>query len=113
VTWPAFVLMILVGLPIALLNAALMTLFQRNTTDAVRGRVFGSIGALEGVTIVAGTVAAGFLGRSLGIVASISAQGIGPILGGAVVLLTLRRSPAPLEDHSGGGRALGLDVQVG
>ncbi len=101
VQWPAFVLMILVGLPGALLNASLMTLLQRNTTDAVRGRVFGSIGTVEGVAIVAGTVAAGFLGQSVGIVPSICAQGIGPVLGGALILATLREPSAEKRDQSG------------
>jgi MFS family permease len=87
--WPAIVLMILVGGPGALLTAAATTLLQRNTTPTHRGRVFGALGAIEGVAIVAGALAAGFLGRSLGIIPTLAAQGGGYVLAGLLVLVTL------------------------
>ncbi len=97
--WPAIALMIVVGVPGSLLLAAAMTLLQRNTSDALRGRVFGSLGAVEGVAIVTGTVAAGLLGQSLGIVATLCAQGAGYVAAGAMILITLRGSvPAAAPD---------------
>jgi Na+/melibiose symporter-like transporter len=87
--WPAIVLMILVGGPGALLTAAATTVLQRNTTPTHRGRVFGALGAIEGVAIVAGAVAAGFLGKSLGIIPTLAAQGGGYVLAGLLVLVTL------------------------
>ena len=87
--WPAIVLMILVGAPGALLTAAAATLLQRNTTPAHRGRVFGALGAIEGAAIVAGALAAGFLGKSLGIIPTLAAQGGGYVLAGLLVVVTL------------------------
>ena len=47
-------------------------------------------GVVQGVGIIAGTVAAGLLGESIGIIAVISFQGVGGMLAGAVVLFILR-----------------------
>jgi Na+/melibiose symporter-like transporter len=88
--WPAIVLMIIVGLPGAFVTAAAMTLLQRNTTETHRGRVFGALGAAEGAALVAGALAAGFLGQMLGIIPVLAAQGSGYVLAGALVLFTLR-----------------------
>ena len=96
--WPAIVLMILVGGPGALLTAAATTLLQRNTTPTHRGRVFGALGAIEGIAIVVGALTAGFLGRSLGIIPILAAQGGGYVLAGALVLVTLygdSKAPQP------------------
>ncbi|MFE9881495.1 MFS transporter [Streptomyces sp. NPDC005784] len=92
--WPALVLMILVGFPGALLVTSMMTLLQRHTTDSHRGRVFGALGAAEGIAIVAGTCAAGFLGQSLGIVPVLAAQGGGYVLAGLLVVVLLRHDSA-------------------
>ena len=52
--WPAAVGMVIVGVPGALTIAGAMTLFQRSTDDGLRGRVFGALGAVEGIAILAG-----------------------------------------------------------
>jgi Na+/melibiose symporter-like transporter len=88
--WPAIALMIVVGVPGALLLAGGMTLLQGATTDSHRGRVFGALGAIEGVAIVAGTIAAGFLGQSVGIIPVLATQGGGYLVGGVAILLALR-----------------------
>jgi hypothetical protein len=67
-----------------------MTLMQEHTTDRFRGRVFGALGAVEGVAIVTGTVAAGVLANVLGIVAVLSVQGAGYVAAGIVVLALLQ-----------------------
>jgi len=67
-----------------------MTLFQRATTGDNRGRVFGALGALEGVAVVAGTLTAGFLGQATGIIPVLAAQGAGYVLAGFAVLAALR-----------------------
>ena len=66
--WPAAVGMVIVGVPGALTIAGAMTLFQRSTDDGLRGRVFGALGAVEGIAILAGTLCAGFLGQAVGII---------------------------------------------
>ena len=54
-----------------------MTLLQRNGSDGQRGRVFGALGAVEGVAIVAGTLTAGLLAGALGIARVLVAPGAG------------------------------------
>ncbi|MGD1221693.1 MFS transporter [Streptomyces krungchingensis] len=92
--WPAVVLMILAGFPGALMVTSVMTLLQRHTTDSHRGRVFGALGTTEGIAIVTGTCAAGFLGQSLGIVPVLAAQGAGYLLAGLLVVILLRHDIA-------------------
>ena len=87
--WPAAVGMVVVGLPGALTLAGFMTLFQRSTVDSHRGRVFGSLGAAEGVAVMAGTVGAGLLGQTVGIVPVLAFQGAGYIVAGLAVLILL------------------------
>lgn len=88
--WPAAVCMVVVGLPGAVVRAGYTTLLQRNTDDAHRGRVFGALGAIQGIAIVIGTTAAGFLGESVGIVPVIAMNGVGGMIAGVVVLILLR-----------------------
>ncbi len=73
--WPAVAGMIIVGLPGALTLAGLITLYQRSSEDSYRGRVFGAVSALEGVTVLAGAMAAGYLSRLAGIVPVLAIQG--------------------------------------
>jgi len=88
--WPAVTGMVVVGLPGALAMAGLMTLFQRSTADSHRGRVFGSLSALEGITVLAGTLGAGFLSRYAGIVPVLAIQGAGYVVAGLAMLAWLR-----------------------
>lgn len=88
--WPAAVCMIVVGLPGALTIAGVMTLVQRDAGESHRGRVFGALGAVEGVAVVAGTIAAGFLGQTIGIIPVLATQACGYLAGGVLVLVALR-----------------------
>jgi MFS family permease len=87
--WPAAVGMVVVGLPGALMLAGFMTLFQRSTVDSHRGRVFGSLGAAEGVAVMVGTLGAGFLGQYVGIIPVLAVQGAGYVVAGLAMLITL------------------------
>ncbi|HEX6444611.1 MAG TPA: MFS transporter [Streptosporangiales bacterium] len=88
--WPAFVCMIVVGVPGALVGAGAMTVYQRAAADAWRGRVFGALTAVEGCSMLVGTLAAGTLGGVLGIVPVLAIQGAGYVVGGALVITRLR-----------------------
>jgi MFS family permease len=88
--WPAAVLIAGAGVAGTFMLTAAMTLMQEHTTDRFRGRVFGALGAVEGVAIVTGTVAAGVLANVLGIVAVLSVQGAGYVAAGIVVLALLQ-----------------------
>ncbi len=100
--WPAAVGMIIVGIPGALCLAGLVTLFQRSSDDSYRGRVFGAISTLEGVTILAGTLGAGCLSRYASIIAVLAIQGAGYVVAGFAMLMWLKDGaelPAPAADQ--------------
>jgi Na+/melibiose symporter-like transporter len=87
---PALVCMLLVGVPGAAAIAGLMTTFQTATTDEFRGRVWGAITAVQGISLVIGIGIASWLGAAVGIVPIIAIQGGGPVVAGLIVLATLR-----------------------
>jgi MFS family permease len=89
--WPAVAGMIVVGLPGAVTVAGLRTLFQRNTVDAERGRVF-ALGSLAGsVSLVIGSLGAGLLGGPVGIMPVLAMQGVGYVVAGLLILVQLPR----------------------
>jgi MFS family permease len=95
--WPALVLMTVVGVPGAAVVASFTTLLQCGTTDAYRGRVFGTLLGLQSAGVLAGALLAGWLGGLGGsrtIVAVIAWQGAGYVLLGLVVAVTLAGRPA-------------------
>ena len=93
--WPAVAGMIVVGLPGALTLAGLITLFQRHSEESYRGRVFGAVSAVEGVTVLAGTLGAGYLSRVAGIIPVLAIQGGGYVVAGLAMLAWLREDPDP------------------
>ncbi len=91
---PAFVCMILVGIPGAFTVAGSMTVLQRLTQDASRGRVLGALGAVEGAAVLVGITSAGILGQVVGIIPVLVFQALGYLLGG-VFILTCRHLLTP------------------
>jgi predicted MFS family arabinose efflux permease len=87
--WPATMLIAGAGIAGAFMLTAAITLLQDHTTDRYRGRVFGALGAVEGLSIAIGTIGAGLLARVFGIVPVLSIQGAGYIVAGALVLVRL------------------------
>jgi Na+/melibiose symporter-like transporter len=100
--WPAVAGMTVVGLPGALTLAGLITLFQRSSEDAYRGRVFGAVSALEGVTVLAGTLGAGYLSRLAGIIPVLAVQGGGYVVAGLAMLVWFKEEPGELETSRAG-----------
>lgn len=88
--WPAVVGMLLVGLPGAVMTAALMTLFQLDTEDRNRGRVFAALSAIMGLSGLVGVAGAGLLAPRIGIMPVIAFQGAGYVLAGLGVFVALR-----------------------
>jgi MFS family permease len=95
--WPAAVGMVLVGLPGAIAVAGTMTLFQRNTTDDKRGRVFSLLSLAQAVSVVIGSVLAGLFGGPSGIMPILALQGAGYVVAGLLVLARLRVHEASLD----------------
>ena len=100
-TWPAAALMIVVGLPGAIVTAGMMTLFQQHTDDRERGRVFSLLLLVRSSATVLGSLTAGVLGGRIGIVPVLAWQGAGYLLAGTLVLLLLVRSGDTTSPSSG------------
>jgi MFS family permease len=95
--WPAAAGMILVGLPGAVVVAGMMTLYQRNTTDERRGRVFSLVSLAQAISVVVGSTIAGFLGGPTGIMPILALQGAGYVVAGFLVLARLGVREASLD----------------
>jgi MFS family permease len=98
--------MILVGVPGAFLIAGMMTVLQRLTDDASRGRVFGALFAAEGLAVLVGTLAAGVLGDIVGVIPVLVFQGLGFFGGGLVVLARRRLLTDQMTDTAPSGEVL-------
>ncbi|GIM92901.1 MFS transporter [Paractinoplanes toevensis] len=94
--WPAFVIMVVVGLPGALTVAGLVTVFQTATEDSHRGRVYGAIMAVRAAAMLVGIALAGTLAGRAGIVPVIAVQGAAYLSAGLLVLAALPRAPVGL-----------------
>lgn len=98
---PAFVLIVLVGLPGALAMAALSTLQQTAVPDELRGRFLGALGTAGAVALVAGIVAATVLTDRIGIVPVLEIQAVGYLGGGFYLSRTLPRKDSAAEARPG------------
>jgi MFS family permease len=91
---------VITGLPGALAMAGLLTLFQQNTGDSYRGRVFGAFAAVEGIAVLAGTLGGGYLSRPFGIIPVIAIQGAGYLIAGLLMAARLPGRVAAYRDDS-------------
>jgi len=85
--------MIVAGFPVVAAGAGLQALVQTHTTDAYRGRVFGTLSSVSGIALIVGFAVGGVLGSSAGIVPVLSAAALLRALGGVVAILFLPRHP--------------------
>jgi predicted MFS family arabinose efflux permease len=83
--------MVVAGFPAVAGGAGRQVLVQEQTTDAYRGRVFGTLGTIQGVAMLVGFAIGGVLGDAIGLVPVLSASAMLRVLGGLVVLLFLPR----------------------
>ncbi len=90
--WPGVALMAVVGVPGAVMLAAFMTILQTEVDDAFRGRVFSAAMVTQAGAMLAGTAIAATLTSRFGVIAVLTAQGAGYVLGGACFALLARRS---------------------
>jgi predicted MFS family arabinose efflux permease len=90
---PPIFLMMLVGLPFAAIGVGQVTLVQTATADEYRGRVFGSLGAVMSLSVLIGAALAGVFGDRLGIVATLTIDGVAYMLAGVLALALLGTAP--------------------
>jgi MFS family permease len=100
---PALVMLVIVGVPGAGMQAAVTTLQQSETQDSHRGRVVGAIGAVAGVGALVGAVGAGILGEFVPAVLLLIVQGSGYLIGGTAVAILTRGRGAQADGHEIGG----------
>ncbi len=98
--WPAVGLMIVVGLPGAVIVVALATIFQTATGDAHRGRVFGALATIGGAATLVGIVVGSTLPPRVGIVPALAVDSACYTGCGLLVLLLVRRGTLT---RAGGG----------
>lgn len=92
--WLAYVMMILAGPASVGTGTGFQTLFQKNTADAYRGRVFGTFGLTTSVFTLVGIAITGFAGDQFGIIPVINVQSYVYIIGGVFCLIALRERAA-------------------
>jgi MFS family permease len=83
--WPALIVMVVVGVPGAAMQASWVTLPQRFSEDSHRGRVMGAIGTVGALGSLVGAVVAGVLGTVIPVVVLLVVQGSGYLLAGLAV----------------------------
>lgn len=92
----ASMFMFLAGFPVVAGMAAGNGMLQADTEDAYRGRVFGALGAVQGVTVLIGIVLGSVAIDRFGVVPVISAGAAMWIVGGLVALIRLPRDAGQL-----------------
>jgi hypothetical protein len=90
-------LFMLVGAPGIVMVTGLISVLQQESSDRVRGRVFGVLGAVYEGSSAVGMVTAGVLGDRVGVLPMLNGQAVLYLASGAAALLLLRRTPRTLE----------------
>ncbi|HET8912426.1 MAG TPA: MFS transporter [Ktedonobacteraceae bacterium] len=93
--WVSVGLFIVVGV-ISIGRIGWQSLLQACSPDTYRGRIFGALGMVTGLTYLVGTVAAGSLTDRLGVVTVLNLQAMGYMLAGILVLVRLPRQQASI-----------------
>jgi len=96
--WPVVVMFFLVGLPAGVAYAVVMTLFQVQTPDRLRGRVFAVLMVGQAVFGMVGTVVAGALGQTVSVVTLLTVQGAGYVVAAVLLRLLAGRGPDSLAE---------------
>lgn len=78
--------MVLAGFPVVALDAAANTVLQSETSDEFRGRVFGALGTVQGLSVLIGLVIGAVAIDRFGIVPVLSAGALMWAAGGVVAL---------------------------
>jgi predicted MFS family arabinose efflux permease len=104
--------MVLAGFPSVAGQTGRQSLIQERVVDAYRGRVFGALGAVLGVSMLIGFAIGGVLGDSIGLVPVLSASALVRILGGLIVLKFMPGTDALLARNAADPDMFGLEPGV-
>lgn len=94
--------MVIAGFPAVALNASAMGIVQMETVDAFRGRVFGALTTIEGVSTLAGLVLGTLAIDRFGIVPVLSVGAIMWVVGGIIAAARLPRDAGRAAPDSSG-----------
>ena len=97
--------MVVAGFPAVAGGAGRQVLVQEETTDAYRGRVFGALLSVLGVTMLLGVLIGGVLGDAIGLVPVLSASALVRVFGGVIALVFLPRHDSRPHTAIVGGEA--------
>lgn len=78
--------MILAGFPFVALYASSLSILQKETTDAFPGRVFGALGAIQGLSMLVGIGLGALANDRFGVVPVHSAGALMWAVGGIIAL---------------------------
>jgi MFS family permease len=94
--WPVLLLFVIVGVPVGISVPAYMTLFQVETPDRLRGRVYAALGVSASMAGILGAAVAGALGQSVNVVTLLTVQGAGAMVAGLLFPVLAGRGPDSL-----------------
>lgn len=94
--WPVIAMFVLVGVPTGIHVSALWTLFQIETPDRLRGRLFSAIWVGAALAGVLGAAIAGSLGDKVSVITLLTVQGAGPVVSAIIFRLMAGRGPDSL-----------------
>jgi MFS family permease len=94
--WPVIAMFVLVGIPTGIHVSAIWTLFQIETPDRLRGRLFSTIWMSAALAGIAGAAIAGALGDKVSVLTLLTVQGCGPIVAALTFRLMAGRGPDSL-----------------
>lgn len=106
--WVILALFVLVGLPVGVAFAAMMTLVQNQTEDHVRGRVFAVAMVSQAVAGMLGAGIAATLGGSVNVMTLLTFHGAGAVVAALLLRVIAGRGPERLDTGTAGSAGLEL-----
>jgi len=91
--------MTLSGFPVVTYYTGRQTLLQNHVVDAYRGRVFGALGAVQGLAMLIGLAIGGLLGEAVNIVLLLSASAMLRVIGGLIAIRWLPRDEGGVKSR--------------
>lgn len=94
--WPVIVMFFLIGMPGVLAFVTMLTLFQLQAPDQLRGRMFAALAVGQAAAAMLGAAVAGLLGQTVSVVNLLTAQRAGYVLAAILLRVLAGRGPASL-----------------